>query len=168
LNPYKAPKAELFWMTPEERLQSRLNLSAKRWAVFAALSATLQVALSVHLGLLFVVVHGAMASFAFALGAMVVAGQSYRWVLARWQQWIRRILLDAGGMLAAGLVGIGAAALILSWVGHPAPLGPLANLETRMLVRLLAAAYALVLACCATWAMAWRWKLGTLTGRQRA
>jgi len=161
LNPYQAPKAELFWMSPQERLQARLSLSARRWAVGAALLGTLQVAFSFQRGLMFLVVHGAMAGLSLAVAAAIGAARSSTWVLAPWRHWLPRLLAAAAGVLAAGLLGIVGAAGVLAWVGHSEPFGPLGGLTTGALGRLFGAGAALSLAGCAAWALVWRWKLAT-------
>ena len=160
MNPYEATKAELFWMTPQERLQSRLSLSARRWAILAALAGTLEVAASARPGLLFLVVHGMMMTVSLASGAWLAARTSPRWVLAPWSRWAAQVLWDATALLAFAALGIAAAAQVLAWVGHPAPLGPLAELRTSALALLSAAGFALALAGAGAWALAWRWKLG--------
>lgn len=160
MNPYEATKAELFWMTPQERLQSRMCLSARRWSILAALAGILEVAASARPGLLFLVVHGAMMAASLALGAWLAARTSPRWILAPWPRWAAQVLWDATALLALATLGIAAAARVLAWVGHAAPLGPLAELRTGALALLTAAGFALALAGSGAWALAWRWKLG--------
>jgi hypothetical protein len=160
LNPYEAPRAELYWMTPQERLQDRLVLSARRWAVLAVLAVTLEVATAHRPGLLFLVVHGAAAALSLAAGAWLAAWRAPRWLLAPWPRWSAGVLVDAAALLALGLLGVAGAAAVLAWVGHPQPFGPLSGLGAGALALLLASGLALCLAGCGAWALAWRWKLG--------
>lgn len=160
LNPYEAPRAELFWMSPQEQLQARLGLSARRWALLVALTGTVQVAAASRPGLLFLLVHGAAAALCLAGGAAWAAGRAPSWLRAPWPQWASRVLLCATALVAVGLLGILGAAQLLGWLGHPTPYGPIAKLTAVGRSLHLVSVFALAGAACATWSLAWRWRLG--------
>ncbi len=159
MNPYQAPRAELFWMTPEERAESWLRLSARRWGAAAAVAGTLAVALAFRPDPAFLLLHGFMALVALGGGAGLAAWGSSHWLQAPWPRWILHVLLLAAGIFALGLAGIATAAAALAWIHHPAPLGPLGAAGPRALPSLLAAGLSFTLAGCGMWAVAWRWRL---------
>lgn len=160
LNPYQAPRVELVWMSPQEQLQARLELSALRWALLAVLAGTVQVAASSRPGLLFLVVHGAAAALCLATGAWLAARRARRWLGATWPRWATEVLRFAAAGVALGLLGIVGAASLLGWLGHPEPFGPLSRLDTAALGVLAGSSGALALAGSGAWALAWRWRLG--------
>lgn len=160
MNPYEAPRAELFWMSPQEQLQARLELSALRWALLAALAGTAQVAASSRPGLLFLTAHGAGAALCLATGAWLAARRAPRWLGAGWPRWTAEVLRFAAAVAALGLLGIAGAASLLGWLGHPEPFGPLSRLDAGALGVLAGSACALALAGSGAWALAWRWRLG--------
>lgn len=160
MNPYEAPRAELFWMSPQEQLQDRLGLSARRWALLAALAGTLLAAATCRPGLPFLLVHGAAAAFCLGAGARVAARRTPRWLRAGWPRWTAEVLQAATALTALGLLGAVGAASLLGRLGHPAPFGPVARLGVADRGLLLGSAGAVALAGCGLWAVAWRWRLG--------
>ena len=151
------PKAVLFWMTREERMEARLSLSATRWAVLAALASILAAASILHPNRLVLMVNGTAALLSLAAGAMVASNRSSRWITASWPRWSAMLFVEAATMLAFGFLGFTGAGKLLSWLGHPAALVP--GLEQGAFLRAVAAGYLVVLAGCGAWAAAWRRKL---------
>lgn len=159
VNVYQAPRADLFWMTPEERTQSALALSARRWTAAGSMAAFAQVASSLQADPAFLLAHGSAALFSLLAGAALASTGAARWLEAPLPAWIAGLLLRAGVLLAAGLAGMLAAAGVLAWWGHESPLGPLAALGPRFRIQLFGCAAALALAGCGAWASLWRWRL---------
>lgn len=159
LNPYEAPRAELFWMSPQERLQARLELSARRWAVLAALAGTAQVAATSRPGPAFLLAHGTAACLCLVAGAWLAVQGAPRWLRAPGPRWAAGVARSAVLLVAAGLAGVLGAAALLDHLGHRAPFGPLARLGSTDRGLLLASACALALSATGAWALAWRWRL---------
>ena len=151
------PKAVLFWMTREERLEARLSLSATRWAVLAALVSTLAAGPVLHPDRLVLIVHGTTALLSLAAGAMLSSSRSSRWITAPWPRWSAMLGLEAATMLAFGFLGFTAAGELLAWLGHPVPGIP--RLDQGILLKAVAAGYLVALVSCGAWATVWRWKL---------
>lgn len=151
------PKAVLFWMTREERMEARLSLSATRWAVLAALASTLATAPVLHLDRLALMIYGSMVGLSLAAGAMLTSQRSSRWLTAPWPRWTGTLFIEAATMLAFGFFGCTGAGKLLSWLGHPSPVVP--GLDQGIFLRTVAAGYLVALAGCGAWAAVWRWKL---------
>jgi hypothetical protein len=159
LNPYQVPKAELFWMTPQERLDARMGLSARRWAVAAALAGIVETAITCRPDRLFLTIHGAMAVCSLVAGGTLAASLASRGIFSSWSRWSASVLLESALLFTAGTLGIAAAAMVLRWLGHPAPWGPLEKLGPQATAGLCAAGFTLALSACGAWAVAWRWKV---------
>lgn len=159
MNVYQAPQADLFWMTPEERLAAALERSARRWTAAATAATVLLVAIHLEGDPAFLLAHGAAALLLLPTAAGLAATGAGPWMAMPLPGWIGGLLLRTLLVLGAGLGGTLAAAALLAATGHPRPLGPFGLLGAEGLARALAGAGCFALADCAAWAVCWRWRL---------